>query len=287
MKIYILPVKEEFQPPTISVVYPPHNEGFKDAEEVYLKYLYENKHLLTDNPDEARWHYLPILWTHWMVNHGFGTIDMDKLQAEISRTVIDYSKTYTIHEYAEQPKVDVREMIVFLGSRTSEDGIDIPLLCASHLLPDVPSEKKYLASFVGSMPTHPIRNEIYENLRHRDDIFIAGGGGTGYFVETMLSSYIALCPRGYGGASYRFYEAMQLGTVPFLIGDIDHRPFKRSLAWDEFSLYTKHVEDVEKLLDYYSKQELIVMGDRAKQLYKQEFVNGNWCKYVLMELEKV
>ena len=287
MKIYILPVKEEFQPSTISVVYPPHNKGFEDAEEVYLKYLYENKHLLTDNPDEAKWHYLPIFWTHWMVNHGFGTIDMNRLQVEVSHTIIDYSKTYTIHEYAEQPKVDVGGTIVFLGSRTSEDGIDIPLLCTPHPSPNASPEKKYLASFVGSMSTHPIRNEIFEKLKDRGDIFIAGGGDTNYFVDTMLSSYIALCPRGYGGASYRFYEAMQLGIVPFLIGDIDHRPFKSFLPWGEVSLYMKHAEDVEKLLDYYDKQELIIMGDRAKRFYKQELADGNWCKYVLMELEKV
>lgn len=287
MKVYILPVKEEFQPSTISIVYPPHNKGFKDAEEVYLEYLYKSVDLLTDNPNDADWHYLPILWTHWMVNHKFGTIDLNKLQAEISRVILDYSKTYTIHEYAEQPKIDIGGMIVFLGSRTSNKGIDVPLLCALHPIQEIPSEKKYLASFVGSMTTHPIRDEVFEKLKYRDDVLVTGGGDINYFVDIMLSSYIALCPRGYGGASYRFYEAMQLGIVPFLIGDIDHRPFKSFLPWDEVSLYAKYVEDIERLIDYHSKQKLIVMGDKAKQFYKKEFVDGNWCKYILKELEKL
>lgn len=285
MKIYILPVKEEFQPPTISVIYPPHNAGFKDAEEVYLAYLLANPDLLVDNPDAADWHYLPIFWTHWMVNHKFGTIHLERLQAEVSRVILDYKKTYTIHEYAEQPKVDIGGTVVFLGSRTSKDGIDIPLLCALHPVSDVPPEKKYLVSFVGAMETHPIRNEILEILKGRDDILIAGGGGTDYFVKIMEQSYIALCPRGYGGASYRFYEALQMGVVPLLIGDIDHRPFKNFLPWYKVSLYLRDTNNLKKLIDYYSKQDLVIMGDRTKRFYKEELADGNWCKYVLKELE--
>lgn len=285
-KVYILPIKKDFQPPKISVIYPAHNVGCKDAELLYLEYLYKNRDLLTNSPSEATWHYLPVFWTHWMVNHNFGKSDLNILQAEVSRTIIDYSKTYTIHEYAEQPRVDIGATIVFLGSRTSPKGIDIPLLCTPHPVSEIPP-KRYLAGFVGSMTTHPVRKEIREQLNHRDDVLITASQGTNYFVTTILSSYIALCPRGYGGASYRFYEAMQLGTMPFLIGDIDHRPFKSFLPWDKVSLYAKYAEDVEKLINYYDKQELLNMGNNAKQLYEKEFANGNWCKYVLKELERL
>jgi hypothetical protein len=287
VKIYILPVKDEFQPPTIPVIYPSHNIGFKDAEETYLSYLKSHPEIITDNPMEADWYYLPVFWTHWLVSHNFGNKDLYKLQNECHRVLIDDNKTFTIYEYAEQPKVDIGKTTTFLGSRTSPNGLDIPLLCALHN-PITSFSKKYLASFVGSITTHPIRQEIKELLEKRDDVLIADSShGLNYFVSTLLESYIALCPRGYGGASYRFYEAMQLGTVPFLIGDIDHRPFKKYLDWDKISFYTNNITDVESIITSKNKEELLEMGIHAKKVYDEEFANGNWCKYITMELESL
>jgi len=290
MKIYILPVKKEFQPSTISVIYPPHNKDFDDGEQVFLQWL-KNRinppaihRILTNNPDEADWHYLPIFWTHWLVNHSFGNSDLDKLQAEVDRVIIDSSKTFTIYEYAEQPKVNIGNTIAFLGSRTSKTDIDMPLLCAPHNKPSPAPPKMYLASFVGNMTTHPIRKLLREKLAHRDDIYIKESGTTAHFVDTILKSYLALCPRGYGGASYRFYEAMELGVVPLLIGDIDHRPFKKFLPWHKVSIYVGNVDCIEALLDDFHTGRLKIMGKDARQFYYKNLANGNWCKYVLKEL---
>jgi hypothetical protein len=286
MKIYILPVKKEFQPPTISVIYPPHNKDFMDGEETFLDYLKDREDILTINPDEADWYYLPIFWTHWLVNHNFGNTGLDLLQAEVNRVLIDDSKTFTIYEYAEQPKVELGETISFLGSRTSPDGLDIPLLCRPHSTPQF-SSKKYLASFVGNISTHPIRQKLKDKLQYKPRVLIAGSGGSNYFTQIMVESYIALCPRGYGGASYRFYEAMQLGTIPFLIGDIDHRPFKKFLDWNRVSLYTNNITGVEVLLNSLNESTLLAKGMRAKRFYEEELANGNWCKYILKELDLI
>ena len=285
MKIYILPVSLEFQPSTICVTYPAHNFGFKDAEELYLEYLKNNTNILTNNPDKADWHYLPIFWTHWLVNHNFGTVDLDKLQNECNRVIIDDNKTFTIYEYAEQPKVNVRRTVSFLGSRTATVGIDIPLLCAPH--PVVTHQKKYLASFVGSLSTHPVREEMRKMFGGRKDVCIMGSGGTDYFVKTMLESYIGLCPRGYGGASYRFYEAMQLGVVPFLIGDVDHRPFKKFINWDSFSLYSTGLSNISEIIGKNSNEQLLTMGIRALKIYEEELAHSNWCKYIEKELKEL
>jgi hypothetical protein len=284
MKIYILPVAKEFQPSTISVTYPSHNVGFKDAEELYLEYLNNHPNVLTSVPGEADWHCLPVFWTHWLVDHKFGTVDLHRLQAECRRVIIDDSKTFTIHEYAEQPKVDIGKTVAFLGSRTSPTGIDVPLLCAPHFFS--PRPKRYLASFVGNLKTHPIRREMEELFKSRSDVHIAGGGGTDYFVQMMLESYLALCPRGYGGASYRFYEAMQLGAVPLLIGNIDHRPFKEFLDWEAVSFFVHSVQEADEVLNW-DKGRLLIMGAAAKKLYDSELANGNWCKYVERVLEKL
>ncbi len=285
MKVYVLPVKPEFQPKTIPVIYPPHNKNFKDGEEVFFEYIQKCPDLITNNPNDADWHYLPIFWTHWMVSNKFGTINIHKLQQEVRRVIIDDKKTFTIYEYAEQPKVDIGKTIAFLGSRTSINGFDMPLLCSRHAFLEKP--KKYLASFAGSLTTHPIRNKIKEKLQSMQDVLFTSGGGTEYFVNMMLESYISLCPRGYGGASYRFYEAMDLGTVPFLIGDIDHRPFKNDINWNEISFYTSDLDEIIPIISKQNKEDLISMGKKAREVYNNQLANGNWCKYAIATLESL
>jgi hypothetical protein len=103
----------------------------------------------------------------------------------------------------------------------------------------------------------------------------------------MLRSYIALCPRGYGGSSFRFYEAMQLGVVPLLIGDIDTRPFKPFLDWDHLSLYARSVDKALGVLDSYTTDELLQFGERARRVWKERLTFGKWCRYVFKELETI
>jgi len=220
-----------------------------------------------------------------MVSNKFGTINIHKLQQEVRRVIIDDKKTFTIYEYAEQPKVDIGKTIAFLGSRTSINGFDMPLLCSRHAFLEKP--KKYLASFAGSLTTHPIRNKIKEKLQSMQDVLFTSGGGTEYFVNMMLESYISLCPRGYGGASYRFYEAMDLGTVPFLIGDIDHRPFKNDINWNEISFYTSDLDEIIPIISKQNKEDLISMGKKAREVYNNQLANGNWCKYAIATLESL
>jgi hypothetical protein len=106
-----------------------------------------------------------------------------------------------------------------------------------------------------------------------------------FFVRKMLESYVALCPRGHGGSSFRFFEAMQLGVVPFLIGDLDTRPFKRFINWDELSSFSQSVSEVNEILDSLKEADLILMGKKAAEIWKTELTYQKWCKYVLWELE--
>ena len=40
------------------------------------------------------------------------------------------------------------------------------------------------------------------------------------FENLIKSSFFFLCPRGYGPASFRLYESIELGTVPVYISDL-------------------------------------------------------------------
>jgi hypothetical protein len=283
MKIYILPVHPQFQPQSQPFRYPPHSEDY-GVEQDFLLYLQANQELLSSTPDRADWHYLPIFWTRWHLNHHFGRTGLQELKQEVDRAIIDDSKTFTICQNDDGPIVDTGKITLFLASRKTPNGIDIPLLCSPHQVPAVKPAKKYLASFVGNVATHPIRREMVNHLVHRPDVYLYDGHlSASFFVEKVLESLIALCPRGYGGSSFRFYEVMQLGVVPFLIGDIDTRPFKKFILWDHVSLFTQSVSDVNRILSSLNQHELLSMGNSAAYLWSH-LTYQKWCPFVIREL---
>jgi hypothetical protein len=284
-KIYILPVDKKLQTTQQQFNYPPHNSNF-GVEDDFLIYLSKNNNLIVQSPELADWHYLPIYWTRWHLNHDNGQTGLDELQQAAQKAIIDDSKTFTICQYDDGPKVDLGATIVFLASRKTETGIDIPLLCKPHRKPLFPQRKKYLATFAGSMATHPIRQEMRDALQDREDIFLLDGKmSTRRYIKNTLSSWIILCPRGYGGSSFRFFEAMQLGRVPFLIGEPDTRPFKRFISWESCSLYCKQPSQINDIIDKLTESELNEMGKQAAQIYQEYLRYQVWCKSIIRELE--
>lgn len=293
MKIYVLPVNSKFQPINVNVIYPPHSKDYGVEQDFHL-YLQTHQELVTQNPNNADWHYLPIYWNCYYVNHNYGKSGSEELQQEVDKCIVDDRRTFTICQNRKALPANLGQTILFLASRKTDEGIDIPLLCLPHRVPLVyrlpffePS-KKYLASFVGRLKANPIRQKMTEQSINREDVYIFDGNkGRRFFVKKMLESYIALCPRGVGGSSYRFFEAMQLGTVPFLIGDLDTRPFKGFINWDQVSFFSNSVSDLNGRLDSLRKPDLLSMGKRAAKLWREKIAYQQWCQYVIRELKGV
>jgi len=284
MKIFILQVDKKFQPDKLPFPYPSYNSEF-GVEQDFLSYLENNPNLVTLDESEADWFYLPIFWTRWHVNHNYASECLQELQNEVSKFESD--KIFTVCQYDDGPVVDLGNALIFYASRKEKEGLDIPLLASD--LPynhNVVSER-YLASFVGRLSTHPVRSQMAELLKNRNDINIVDGNcGIDFFINQMLESRIALCPRGYGGSSFRFFEAMQLGTVPMLIGDIDTRPFKNWVNWSECSFYLEDVNKINEFLDVVKNVDLNLMGENARMVRK-ELGYGKWPIFVIMELENL
>jgi len=295
MKIYILDVQEKLQPSSQRFRYPGHNKDY-GVEQDFLVWLKRNPGLLTNNPEEANWHYLPIFWTRWHINHDFAKNGVQELQTIVNDIIIDDSKTFTITQYDDGPVIDIGQSIQFLSSRNNETGIDIPLLCSKDKSPFIIRTKKYLASFNGNFETHAIRKEMLKTFSNNSDVVISGNTPRNFikrilygkpFIDNILRSYIGLAPRGYGGSSFRFYEIMQLGIAPCLIGEHDVRPFKKFIDWDKISYYVKTVAELEHLLINLNKEDALVKGRLAKRFYKQELKYQSWCKYVIQELKAI
>ncbi len=286
MKIFIIPIDKRFRPKKQRFRYPKHNSDY-GVEQDFYEYISKKHDVLTKNENEADWHYLPIFWTRWHLNHEYGKSGLEELQIEINKKIINPEKTFIICQYDDGPIVDLGCSLKFLSSRKSSDGIDIPLLSSKHKEPFFKKRKKYIASFTGRIGTHQIRKHMVDDLLNKDEFFIRDGNfSANFFVKKVLESYISLCPRGYGGSSFRFFESMQLGVVPMLIGDIDTRPFKKFIDWNNISFYAESTENLSGFLKSLDKENLLFMSKNAKKIYEENLAYGKWCEFVLKELNE-
>lgn len=282
MKIYIQPVNKEFQPEGIANPYPQYNNQF-GVEQDILVYLKKNNFTIEDK-EKADWIYLPIFWTRWHVNHGWSSWGRDILQSYVNSLNLDFKKTFTVCQYDDGPIADLQEAVIFLSSRKTEKGIDIPLLASPIRTTLKWEDKDVLASFSGIYKNHPFRERMAKSLSGEKNIFLYNGNyGTEHFMSLMERSKIALCPRGYGGSSFRFYEAMQLGSVPVLIGDIDIRPFKKYIYWDSCSFYLDNPDKTKDFLKNISNENLEAKNRNLSVVWN-EIKYGSWCKYLIKEL---
>ena len=290
MKIYSLPVQAEFQPSKQNYRSPTHGRDWGVIQDFH-QWLQTSEHLVSSQ-HEADWDYLPIFWNRLFINWNWGKDGIDKIQQEISRLVSRDRPTFTICQYDinyMQPFFDLCDMVMFIASRQDKKNcIDIPLLCSEHKYESRPP-KKYLASFVGNVEIDGHRVQMNNRFVDRRDIYIEQANhGPKYFVDLMLQSRVALAPRGFGGSSFRFFEAMQLGVVPYMIGNIDVRPFKRWIDWDACSFFSVETVEVEnRFEDKKVLARLDDMSQRAKQVWYEQLRYGKWCKYVIKELEQL
>jgi hypothetical protein len=297
VRIFILKISPLLQPEKQAFAYPSHNKDY-GVEQDFLIWLKKQKNILTSDPSEADWHYLPVYWTRWHINHKFAANNegLEELQVEVDKVLIDTNKTFTITQFDGGTLLKLGKTIEFTAARTTNTGIDIPILCSPHKKPLFPVKKRHIASFNGTFFTHTIREEIKKRFGSDPDILIQGNLPTRFYkrwfwaksfnVNTM-ASYIALCPRGTSSNSFRFFEAMQLGTAPCLIGDIDSRPFKNFIPWDDMSYYASSIDELSQLLKGLNKNEAIQKGKNAYNYWKNELYYQQWCKYVIKELESI
>jgi len=285
MKIFTLAVHEKLQPRSTNIIYPQGNADF-GVEQDFWEYLQRHRELVTNDPKRADWHYLPIFWTRWHLNHDYGKKGLDKLAVEFEKSVINPEKTFTICQYARGPIIDIKNVLLFLSSRTSRSGRDVPLLRNSiRKLRWFRPSKRYIASFIGRIETHPIRSEMINRLEGVEDVLIENGDvGLDIFRNTVEQSFVSLCPRGIGGNSFRFYESMELGAVPCLISDIDVRPFKNIVDWNKCSLYVKEPKNLLAVIRKHDTETLLAMGRNAQQIYRTKLRYSKWCECLLKEL---
>lgn len=292
MKIFVLPIPKDFVHVPHLLNYPAYSKSYVMEADFYM-YLQKNKHLLTEFPESADWHYLPVGWTDYYINSN-NTLDKDKmdlLESEIHKVLLDPSKTFTVCQHDDGIVFNSVDIITFLASRKGSVGIDLPLLAKPLHFPRLLSRlfpRPFKSSFVGRIGTHPIRASILTTFSQLPKVKIVNGyqGTSRYFLNMLLSRSV-IAPRGYGGNSFRFYEAMQMGRVPILIGDRDTRPFKNYINWDECSFYFEDNTKCLNMLMEMDNRTLDGMGSNARKVWQNYFHKQHWCEFVLQELNSI
>lgn len=167
--------------------------------------------------------YLPILWTGYWCNNGYGT--KDKAKRIIQRFVDSLPRSkrfWSVVQYDDGPMVDFKYLdIKIFGMSGGRIDYPIPLLCQPHKYEFPGIKKDIFCSFVGG-DTHPIRREIVKELEGREGYYVTlQKHSLEDYCKILARSVFALAPRGYGPNSFRVQESIQQGAVPVYISD-DH-----------------------------------------------------------------
>lgn len=276
--IRIVDTPEKFLP-KMPVVYPPH-QGYNPMIEERAYNFFSLKTEL-----ESDYIYIPIQWTSWHINPGgeYGQ-NIQPLVDFCNQLTEKYpnEKFFTVVQYDGGTLVPINNCLIFgsSGSFSSPTGKNskyepIPLLCEPH---DGTSKEVRMnkVGFAG-METHPIRKKMYECLNNLDgyEFFMNSyaPNKTEKFREILYDSVFALSPRGYGPASYRMYEAIQMKCIPIYISDEFWLPFTDKIEWDKMCLLIDENEietipqKVDYLLDSGKYQDYIDYGQKIYQKY--------------------
>lgn len=183
--------------------------------------------LLSENPLEADVNYLALPWAV-MINYG-----------QLSKAPdIKLNGGFTVcqHIYYEKiipilKRIGIDTLFTpHVPNQKTYDGITVlpfPHYPVNGAHPAI--EKDILYSFVGCTATHNVRKRIM-NLPKHDDVVLKGRGSWHFarrskeeekeeYKDVLARSRFALCPRGTGASTIRFWEAMQAGAIPVLLAD--------------------------------------------------------------------
>jgi len=235
-------------------------------------------------------YFIPVSWTTCYIQGPTGGLQeaLDSL---------DQSKSYFALAQHDDAILEILppNTKVYLCSGRDGGGIPVPLVCSP--LPQRTSEveRDVFCSFVGSL-THEIRNELYETYRD-DERFVfrcknwsssVPGDDLQEFINLSSRSVFSLAPRGYGRTSFRFFELMQLGSIPVFVYDEPWFPYEDEIDWDEFSIRI-HQSDIPYLgsiLSSYTEEEVETMRSRLYVRWQELFTMEAIHSWLLKDLCK-
>lgn len=275
--IRIADVPGEFLP-KMPVQYPPH-QGYNPMIEERAYSFFSSRNEL--NSDHI---YIPIQWTSWHINpsgeYGMNTQPLFDYCKRLCQKYPD-EKFFTVVQYDGGTLVPIDNCKIFASSGNFNSPIGdgsvyepIPLLCDSHTGASK-LVREHKVGYAGR-DTHPLRIKMNEILSHLPQYKFALNieqNRTEVFRDILYNSVFALCPRGFGPASFRMYEAIQMQCIPIYISDDFWLPFTNDIEWSKMCLLVKEneieniPERVDLLLESGEYQNFIDYGQQIYEKY--------------------
>lgn len=270
-------------------VYPPYHEG-NYLEEYFYNFYLQNKTKF----DTTGYTLIPVFWTNVYITGK----NRNLLQFYINCLPTN-KKYFTVsqHDDAIQEQLPLNTVCFTAGGRAG--GVPIPLVCSS--IPkkyiDFSIKKDILCSFVGSISTTSgLRQNMYSTLQNNEGFYFSEprwwtptvpSEKLNEFFNITQRSWFTLCPRGYGLQSFRFFEALQLGSIPIFIYDKDWRPFKEFINWSTFSLciHKDNIKDIPNIINNISLNERKRLIENGNNAYKNVFCLEKTCIHILKHLK--
>jgi hypothetical protein len=263
--------------PEMPVQYPPH-QGYSPMIEERTYSFFKTKQEL-----ESDYIYIPIQWTSWHINPGGEYGQNTQPLIDFCNQLIEKhpdEKFFTVVQYDGGTLVPIDNCRIFASSGDFSSPLGknsvyepIPLLCDPH--GGVPKGvREYKVGYAGR-DTHQLRVKMNQVLAHLPGYKFAVNldhNRTEIFRDVLYNSVFALSPRGFGPASFRMYEAIQMQCVPIYISDEFWLPFTDYIEWDKMCLLIKGdeietiPEKVDALLESGEYQNMI---DYGQEMYEK------------------
>ena len=300
MPLRILDIGKQFRPKT-SIVYPPFKNG-RYMEEYFYDYITnpENSNKTT-NEDLV---YIPAFWTNIQNHPNFSNMkdSLNILLKRATQLLPDSTNYFTVVQADLGVELILPKNTRIFGACYGD--IPLPLiyeditnrLLNTQRLQQQQQQRKILASFVGTY-THPLRRKVFLSIEKNPSFKFqtsdawtnsVSNAAADTFIRTTLNSKFCLAPRGFGRSSFRFFEAIQLDTVPvYFWDDIEWLPYKDVLDYSKFSV-SIHESDINKtaeILKSISNDKYVSMVEELKRV-RHYFTLEGMSEYIIGKLER-
>jgi len=284
---------------------------------------YFEKCVATDSPEEADFFFVPLNLIEYQqrsanpkeVLRYLKYLSQKKNHILVS-TFDGSNRTRKNHFYVYSELYDWLDDFILLALESTDDLIpdqDIGIIPYNTLERNPyfnTNSRIYLYSFLGAfnyyplpaLPSSHIRNKL-KYLPHSEDVYIGtklsdelrSRLSTNYPALSMKypalddfelmsrNSVFTLCPAGYGRWTYRFFQAIQWGSIPVLLSDNYIKPFRDFIPYDDFSvtIEERHIGELDKILRSLPEEKISQYQEQLRinqQLFTPKMFFSFLCK---------
>lgn len=279
------------RPPADYPAYPPYHTGLYIEEYFYNFYLQNKKEF-----DKINYTLIPVFWTNVYLTNK----NRNLLQPYLNSLPKD-KKYFTVSQHDDAVEEMLPENTICFSAGGRAGGLPIPLISSS-----IPRDiiqttvtKDIICSFVGSLPpNYGLRSSLYTKLQHIPGYYFSSPrwwtptvpeDKFKEFISITQRSWFSLAPRGYGLQSFRFFEILQLGSIPVFVYDTEWFPFKNLVDWSSFSVcvHEKNISDIPNILNSFTNEQKINLTKNGYKVYKEYFTLEKTCNHILTTLRSL